>query len=206
MPCVTPCTRRNKFATLSGGIPGPCRTRRRSPRGAGLRYTLDGGLQDALGQSGWAFTGTWAGFARFQQPSVRPPVWLQNGPRGATATQVSLSDDGTEVDRVTTTATVMLVRSESNLPGWQATVTPTGGGRSRSLPIRSVELIQGVDLPAGSWTVTFSYRAPGLDLGLALSLLGTGAVLMVAGVWATRRGRARRTGVRLGPAIARDGP
>jgi hypothetical protein len=172
----------------------------------GLRYALDGGLQDALGQPGWAFTGTWAGFARFQQPSVRPQVWLQNGPRGAAATQVSFSDDGTEVDRVTTTAPVMLVRSESNLPGWQATVTPTGGGGSRSLPIRSVGLIQGVELPSGSWRVTFSYRAPGLELGLVLSLLGTAAVLMVSGLWTARRHRARRTARRHGPAIEGEGP
>ncbi len=158
----------------------------------GHGYALDGGLQDALGQPGWAFTGTWAGNARFQRASVRPPVWLQGAPSGATATQVQIADNGTEVDRVTTSAPALLVRSESNLPGWHATAVPTAGGASRPLPIRAVGLIQGVRLPAGSWTVSFTYRAPGLDVGLAASAVSIGAVLMVVGVRAARRQPRRR--------------
>jgi hypothetical protein len=159
----------------------------------GPRYVLAGGLQDALGQPGWAFTGTWAGNARFEQATVRPPVWLQSGPAGATATQVGIDDNGTEVDRVTTSAPALMVRSESNLPGWHATAVPTSGGASRSLPIRAVGLVQGVQLPAGSWTVTFRYHAPGLDLGLAGSAVGIGAVLVVIGVRAGRRRRVRQS-------------
>ena len=92
-----------------------------------------------------------------------------------------------------TSSPTLLVRSESNLPGWRATATPTAGGASRPLPIRAVGLIQGVRLPAGSWTVTFTYRAPGVDLGLAGSAVGIGAVLVVVGVRAARRRRVRRT-------------
>ncbi len=158
----------------------------------GPHYALDGKMQDALGQSGWAFTGTWAGNARFQRRSVRPPVWLQNGPAGATATQVAMADDGTEVDRVTTSTPTLLVRSESNLPGWRATAAPTAGGASRPLPIRAVGLIQGVRVPAGSWTVTFTYGAPGLDLGLAGSIVGIGAVFVMVGIRVARRRRSGR--------------
>ena len=160
---------------------------------SGPRYALDGGIQDALGQPGWVFTGTWAGNARFERASVHPPVWLERGPAGATATQVGIADNGTEVDRVTTSAPALMVRSESNLPGWQAKAAPTNGGPSRPLPIRAVGLIQGVRVPAGSWTVTFTYRAPGLDLGLAGSAVGIGAVLMVVGVRAAGRRRVRRS-------------
>jgi hypothetical protein len=159
----------------------------------GPRFVLDGSVQDALGQPGWVFNGTWAGNARFDRARVRPPVWLQGGPAGATATQIGIADNGTEVDRVTTSAPTLLVRSESNLPGWQVTAAPTTGGASRPLPIHDVGLIQGVRLPAGSWTVTFTYRAPGLDLGLAGSAIGIGAVLMVVGVRAAGRRRVRRT-------------
>ncbi len=159
----------------------------------GPRYVLDGSIQDALGQPGWAFTGTWAGNARFERATVRPPVWLERGPAGATATQVGISDNGTEVDRVTTSAAALMVRSESNLPGWQATAAPTTGGASIPLPIRAVGLIQGVRLPAGSWTVTFAYRAPGLDVGLAGSAVGIGAALIVVGIRAAGRRRVRRT-------------
>jgi hypothetical protein len=157
----------------------------------GARYALDGSIQDALGQTGWAFTGTWAAYARFQQATVRPPVWLQSEPAGASATQVEIAENGTEVDRVTTPAPALLVRSESNLPGWQARATPAAGGAPLPLPIRAVGLIQGVRLPAGSWNVTFTYRAPGLDLGLAGSAAGLGAVLLVVGARAVRRRRVR---------------
>ncbi len=163
----------------------------------GTRYVLDGSLQDALGQSGWAFTGTWEGNARFERSPVRPPVWLEGGPAGASATQSRMDDDGTEVDRVASSAPVLLVRSVSNLPGWQATAAPVTGGASRPLQIRAVGLIQGVRLPAGSWTVTFTYQAPGIDVGLAGSAVGIGAVLVVVGV---RAGRGRRPPVQgVGP-------
>ncbi len=91
-----------------------------------------------------------------------------------------------------TSGQALMVRSESNLPGWRATAAPSAGGAARTLPIRAVGLIQGVRLPAGSWTVTFRYRAPGLDLGLAGSAAGIGAVVLVVGVWAVRRRRDRR--------------
>ena len=159
---------------------------------SGARYALDGSIQDALGQPGWAFLGTWAGDARFQRASLPPPVWLGSGPAGASATRLGIADNGTEVDRVTTSAPALLVRSESNLPGWRATATPAAGGKSLPLPIRAVGLIQGVHLPAGSWNVTFTYQAPGLDLGLAGSAAGVGAVLMVVVVWAVRRRGLRR--------------
>jgi hypothetical protein len=159
----------------------------------GPRFVLDGSVQDALGQPGWVFNGTWAGNAHFDRVRIRPPVWLQGGPAGAAATQIGIADNGTEVDRVTTSAPALLVRSESNLPGWQVTAAPTTGGASRPLPIHEVGLIQGVRLPAGSWTVTFTYRAPGLDLGLAGSAVGIGAVLIVVGVRAARRRHVRPT-------------
>jgi hypothetical protein len=161
----------------------------------GARYALDGSLQDALGQSGWAFAGTWEGNARFERSPLRPPVWLERGPAGASATQVRTDDDGTEVDRVTSSAPVLLVRSMSDLPGWQATAAPTAGGVSRPLQIRAVGLIQGVRVPAGSWSVTFTYQAPGIDVGLAGSAVGIGAVLVVVGVRAGRRRRPPVQGV-----------
>ena len=51
----------------------------------GPSYALDGAVQDAVGQPGWAFTGTWEGNARFERASVLPPVWLEGGSAGATA-------------------------------------------------------------------------------------------------------------------------
>jgi uncharacterized membrane protein YfhO len=55
--------------------------------------------------------------------------------------------------------------------------------------LRANALMRGVDLPAGSHLVRWSYRVPGLRAGVVLSLLG----LVALGGWlvATRRPRSR---------------
>ncbi len=155
----------------------------------GQHYVLDGALQAALGQTGWRFTGMWHTDARFQRTAVPPPVWVQGGPAGARAHQVSTTDYGQEVDRVTTSSPALVVRSESNLPGWRVTATPVGGGAARTLSIRSVGLIQGVEVPAGSWLLTFDYRAPGLSLGLVGTAVGVVALVVALVVLWRRRSR-----------------
>ena len=75
----------------SGGTPGRCRIPPRSPPPMALVTPWTAASRTPSASPGWAFTGTWAGNARFERTSVRPPVWLQNGPAGATATQVGIA-------------------------------------------------------------------------------------------------------------------
>jgi len=159
---------------------------------SGDRFVMVGQLQDALGvTSAWRFGGFWDAYARFTATSVRPPVWVARSPRGARATRVASAPDGTEVDRVVVPAGGTLVRSEAFQPGWRAKAVPARGGPARALDVTADGLVQSVHLPPGTWTVTFTYRAPRLTEGLAASAAGL-VGLVVAGVLIGRRRLARR--------------
>jgi hypothetical protein len=144
---------------------------------AGARYALGGQLQVAL-SSGWRFSGFWEGYARFARTSLRPPVWLAAAVPGAGVHQVAADQDGTAVIRAHLPRAALVVRSETYQPGWTATAVPAHGGPAKELPVVAHGLIQAVRVPAGTWTLTFSYWAPGLSPGLAAS--GAGFAVLVA--------------------------
>jgi hypothetical protein len=161
----------------------------------GARYALDGQLQDALGQSGWRFAGIWQGYARFERTRLRPPVWLAEEMQGASVHQESVSQDGTEVDVAHLPRGGLVIRSEAYQEGWNATAVPAGGGPARTLRVAAHGLVQAVRVPAGTWTITFSYWAPGLTTGLALSAAGIIALVAFGVVSGARhRRRARDSG------------
>ena len=162
----------------------------------GDAYALDGELQDALDEAGWRLDGSWQGYARFVRPTIRPPVWIEGSPDGSSVEQRVTTDWGSETDAVVATVPVTVVRSEAYLTGWHAVATPAHGP-SRSLTVRRDGLVQSVRVPAGTWTLTFSYRPKGLTLaGLAS---GAGVVAAAAvGLGVLRRRRRRPGG---GPAV-----
>ncbi|HVX21631.1 MAG TPA: hypothetical protein VHB02_09805 [Acidimicrobiales bacterium] len=157
----------------------------------GGRWALDGVLQQALGQPGWRYAGHWAQYGRFVRTGVPPPVWVAGAPAGSSATELSTTDWGTTVDRVTAAGPVTVVRSEAYMPGWRVQAVPVGGGPTRDLPVHRVGLVQGVRVPAGRWVLTFLYRPPGLNAGLAGSAVGLAGFVAV-GVAALVRRRHRR--------------
>jgi hypothetical protein len=163
----------------------------------GQRWALDGVLQDALDTSGWRFVGTWNDYARFAQSRVVPPVWVADPRGGARVRQIRTTDWGSEIDRVTTTRPVTVVRSEAYAAGWRVDAVPVDGGPSKVLPVEPVGLVQGVRVPAGTWTLTFLYRPKGLDLGLAGSTLGLAALVGV-GAWGLVRRRRRPSALTVG--------
>jgi hypothetical protein len=156
--------------------------------GMGEGWALDGALQDAMSTPGWRFTGLWQIYARFTQRTVRPPVWLTGTASGGRVRQVSTDQWGTEVDQVTTTRPVTLVRSEAYAPGWHAELVPVGGGPGETVDVEAAGLVQAVRVPPGEWDVTFLYRPRTLNLGLAGSTLGL-AALALSGAWAYLRRR-----------------
>jgi hypothetical protein len=153
----------------------------------GAQYVLDGQMQDALGQVGWRFSGLWNDYARFERTHLRPPVWLAEKSSGASVHQVSVSQDGGEVDWVHLPHASTIVRSEAYQAGWQATATPARGGPVRNLQIVARGLVQAVRVPAGTWFITFSYWAPGLTLGLGATGLGVAGLVIYGVVTGTRR-------------------
>jgi hypothetical protein len=160
----------------------------------GQRWALDGILQDALSSSSWRYAGSWKGYAKFVATHVLPPVWISAPSGGADVRQVATTDYGTAVERLRASRPVEVVRSEAYAAGWHAEIVPAGGGPAKVLPVVPVGLVQGVRVPAGDWTITFSYRPTGLDVGLAGSVLGLAGFVAVAFLGLARRRRSRPPG------------
>jgi hypothetical protein len=70
---------------------------------------------------------------------------------------------------------------------------PVGGGATLDLAVRPDGLVQEVQVPAGRYTLTFSYHPPGLDVGLGASALGLGLLGVAGVVWLVGRRRRRRS-------------
>jgi hypothetical protein len=109
----------------------------------------------------------------------------------ATAHRVTATPWGEETDAVTTRRASTLVRSEAYDTGWQAQVRDTVTGRTRTLPVIRLGLIQGVRLPAGSYTVTWTYRPTSVTAGLLGTGAGAVAVIAAGASWCWRRRRDR---------------
>jgi hypothetical protein len=146
-------------------------------------------------QSGWKDAGSWQGYARFVRTSLRPPVWIAGPAAGGTVTQVATTDWGSETDAVRAPVPVTVVRSEAYLAGWRAVATPPHGS-ARQLTVVPDGLIQSVRVPAGTWTLTFSYRPKGLTEAGVASAAGVAGFVVLAVL--LRRGRRRRGA---GPAV-----
>jgi hypothetical protein len=128
----------------------------------------------------------------------RDPGLTRSGARsgGGTASYRTLGAQAAEVDVVTPTAAVVLVRNVYD-PGWHATVD----GRPGTV-LAADYLVQGVPVPAGRHTIRLEYDDPWVGRGL----LGSGATLgVLAGVALILRRRARRPGRRSEPSPA-EGP
>ncbi|MGH9099116.1 MAG: hypothetical protein ACRDV8_02675, partial [Acidimicrobiales bacterium] len=160
-----------------------------SVRGPGGAWAFDGALQEALDGSSWRFTGVYGQLARFARTTpVGRPVWLDPAVPDASVRQISTTQWGTTVDRVVAARPVTVVWSESYLTGWHAQLVARDGGRTSELEVRRHGLVQSVRVPAGSWTLTFSYWPPHLTVGLAGSLVAVfGFVVLGVSVAAGRR-------------------
>jgi hypothetical protein len=75
----------------------------------------------------------------------------------------------------------LLVLNDTLAPGWRATVD---GAPAEILPANY--LARGVWVPAGVHAVVFTYRTPGLALGIAVALAGAAALAATAAVRARR--------------------
>jgi hypothetical protein len=191
-------------AGAGGGPPPPATT---VTSVAGVRFVLDGGMQSALRQAAFRFTGYREGVAVFRTSVVRPPVWIE-GPGATSSTAAPLGPDvgtarrqgntawGAETDVVTARRPVTLVRSEAFADGWQASARDAGTGRTQALEVIRLGLVEAVRLPAGRSTVTWTYRPRSAAAGAVGSLAG-GLVVVAAGgswLWRRRTTRARRRG------------
>jgi hypothetical protein len=161
----------------------------------GTRDELDGPFQAAFGQPVWRQRGFWEDYARFETDHLGPKVTVL-GVRGARAAQRRVGPEGEETDVVATPRPALVVRSEAYLAGWRVRATPAGGGRPLTLPVVRVGLLQGVRVPAGRWTLTFTYWPPGLSVGGLASAVGVAALLAMVAWRLVLRRRADRNSPR----------
>ncbi|MCY3831578.1 MAG: oligosaccharide flippase family protein [Chloroflexi bacterium] len=79
-----------------------------------------------------------------------------------------------------------LVVSESYMPGWHAFARPFGSGEDAEfgLAVRLVLAnLQGVELPAGDWTVRLIYSPASVQLGMFASSISVAVILFMLGAW-----------------------
>jgi hypothetical protein len=154
---------------------------------------LDGALQDDVKPPHWSYAGTIGTQAVFRNTRAKGWYWLASpsgGPAPGSVVRTAASSTGAETYEVRSSRPVLLVRSVAYDPGWTAEVTRLGSSAAaRSAPVRDVSLLQGVEVPPGSYRVSFSYRPGRAYLGVGLSAVVTLGTALAALVWALRRRR-----------------
>ena len=79
-----------------------------------------------------------------------------------------------------------LVVSETYMPGWRAFARPWGGDENEEFGL-SVRLVlanfQGIELPAGDWTVRLVYSPESVHVGMFTSSIGVALIVFMLGVW-----------------------
>lgn len=79
-----------------------------------------------------------------------------------------------------------LVVSETYMPGWRAFVRPQGAGEDEETAFE-VQLVlanfQGVQLPAGDWTVRLVYSPASFQIGLFGSVISVAFIVFLLGTW-----------------------
>ena len=87
---------------------------------------------------------------------------------------------------VSVAAESWLVVSETYMPGWRAFIRPWSSGEAAeaSLPVQRVlATLQGVELPAGHWTVRLVYSPESVHLGMFGSTISVALIVLLAGLW-----------------------
>jgi hypothetical protein len=161
---------------------------------SGLRLAVDGPLQDALDGGRWRYDGRDGPLSVYVATDPAPPLSLRPvRPGGSTAgvqiravagPALAPSAAVVSVPPAVGPVGVGVVRAVAAISGWSARYTPVGG-RTRTLPVRQLGLVQEVVVPPGRGEIRFIYRAPGLATG---EWLGLGGLLLAAGLALASRG------------------
>lgn len=165
-------------------------------------YALNGEFQNAVDLSSWKLTPQSPSptMQVFQSAApLTPPLSFEGGSGSAVLVSSSTTLRGSETDIVKLSTQTTVVRSEAYLPGWKATISPLEGGTSRSVTVSPHSLVQQATLPAGSWTLTWTYHPPHLLLGAAVSGAASLGLVVVAAwgiLWSFRRRASNGSGGR----------
>jgi hypothetical protein len=164
------------------------------------RLLLAGPLQGAVTPPKWQFVETLGSFVVFRNTAARGPFWVTPADGGpAPPATLRVTDDpltGNQTAVVGTSRPSLVVRSVAAAPGWSATVRtgPDGVAHQVAVPTNGA-LVQAVPVPAGTSTVTWSYRPASVTVGAITSLAGL-AALATLGLARWLRGPVRRARAR----------
>ncbi|HEX4220597.1 MAG TPA: hypothetical protein VHZ02_19650, partial [Acidimicrobiales bacterium] len=164
---------------------------------SGQRFVADGQLQGSSTLAHWTFAGTDGLFAVYANQRAQPPLSLRpvagHRLQGASVRRKTGALLEPTSATVTSTTGAVVVRSMASIPGWTATWHPASGRPVVDLPVRSMGVVQGVTVPPGRGTLSWSYQPKGAWLGLGLSVAGTVALVGLAAIGAQRRRSTRRS-------------
>jgi hypothetical protein len=149
----------------------------------------NGDLRDVLVPPHWVLAGYDGSFAIYRNTRARGPLTLSALPggtlAGASVRDVSGPDTGPTRATVSSPAGARVVRSVAAIPGWTAIWRPASG-HPVVLPVRVDGVVQAVDVPAGTGTLSWHYAPPRLAAGLGISLAAMVVILLLCGVAVTR--------------------
>ena len=157
------------------------------------RWQLATSLQRAIAGAGWRLSTMEGANTFLRATAVRPSAWLGSHDGAASVTRIRDAPWGDSWITVRASAPAVLKRSMEWIPGWRASATNDATHHAIALHVVRSGLIQQVEVPRGTWTVYFYYRAPHLNLGLLGSVVGTTSWVGAVVVWGLvrRRGRMR---------------
>jgi hypothetical protein len=160
---------------------------------------VDRDLRRALRPPRWVPAGKYGPYLVFRNTQALGRSWLagagSTGPSPTTDTGavvvVQRDEQDRETTRVTSATAAVLVRDVAWSKGWAATVR-TSSGAVRTQSVRRHGVVQAVSVPAGTVTVTWAYHAPGVRVGLVLTIMGVLLLAVVLAVDTVRRRRVAR--------------
>jgi hypothetical protein len=154
-------------------------------------YRLDSHFQLAIATSKWHLTSTEDTFSVFKANKLLPRAWLLT-PSAGTVTHIRTAIWGDAWVSVKLHQASALDRSEAYLPGWRATAVNQKTGRVIELSVERTGLIEKVQVPRGKWIIHFHYRAPYIEVSVAVSVIAVLAWLGALG-WLVISARRKRT-------------
>jgi hypothetical protein len=154
----------------------------------GKSYELAGSLSSTVVPGPWHQAGTEQGYVVYTY-AKRPTPITATTQRGRPL-PVKVLSNTTKSEQISLDAPgpSSVIRSVAWDSGWQANIS-VNGGASRAVTVRSFDLVQKVDVPAGHVVVTFHYRPPHLTVATVLSVGAVGVLLVLLVGWLVVRRR-----------------
>jgi hypothetical protein len=169
------------------------------PSSGAVRYVLNGLLQGLLTPPHWVYDGRIGPLVLYRDTRARGTAWLEapgEVSSSAPAVMGSVTSPAVQpwqdpVEIVDTSRPALLVRSEQYSPGWSVSIRriATTGEPAPAVtqPVVQVGLLQGAEIPAGRFAVTWHYHSARTEIGLAAAAGGSLACAGFAVVGLRRR-------------------